>query len=127
MQTLTRCLHCLRLSYDGRCIFNDCARNSQSLIEDRARFLMTCYGYRLNRGYVWLVENDDPDNFQEKPIGAFRGTWVDAFRALIAHNFPTSENILCGTCRTNEVEFLNDECYGCAVESTLWAKAGEYV
>lgn len=129
MQVLTRCSICLRLSQPtiGRCIFDNdsCANNSAT--EDRAKFLMTCHGYRLNRNYLWLVENDDPDNFQEKPIGAFVGTWADAFRVLIQHNFPTSEDVICGNCGTNEVEFLGDDCYQCGVEARDWQKAGEFV
>lgn len=126
---LTRCWSCLRLSQarNGQCVFEDCSRIPGSVTEDRARFLMTCQGYRLNRNYVWLIENDDPENFQERPIGAFLGTWADAYRTLIQHNFPKTGDIICGNCKTNEVEFLGDDCYQCGVEAAGWVRAGEFV
>lgn len=118
MQALTRCLACLRLTQDrnGQCVMPDCSTMPESVTEDRARLLMTCHGYHLHQGYVWLVENDDPDNFQQRPIGAFRGSWADAFRVLIQHQMPTTETIICGSCHQNEVEFLGADCYVCASE-----------
>lgn len=126
-ETLTRCLNCLRLSQtsNGQCVFDDCQAIPRTVTEDKARFLMTCHGYRIAYGYLWLVGNDDPDDFQETIIGSWHGSWADGFRALIRHGMPTTPNIICGSCKTDEVEFLGDDCYACAREANEWEKVGE--
>ena len=124
-EVLTRCLNCLRLtrSRNGQCVMPDCSQTGALLIERQARFLMTCHGYRVNLGAIWLVENDDPDNFQETRIGSWTGGWADAFRVLTHHRMPTTPNIVCGECHENEVEFLGDDCYDCAREANKWERA----
>ena len=102
-----------------------CAPFDPDDLEKRAAMALTFKRYRLAYGAIWFILNDDPDNWQDVRVATWDGTKADAFRMLMAHNFPTSEHLDCRTCHQNPVEFLGDDCYDCHIEANHWANAGE--
>lgn len=123
MEALTRCINCLRLSRttNGQCIFEDCPDPGRT--EDRAQFLMGARGYRLHHDTLWLVENDDPEDFAEVKISDWKGTHADAFRNLIRHDFPTSSFLICPDCGDGESDF-GGRCEFCARNAADELRAG---
>jgi hypothetical protein len=114
MDALTRCPTCLRLSEDqlGRCIFDDCTRSK--VVEDRARFLFTCHGYRLTQNQIWVTVHDEPElGWEGIPLTPYTGTFAEAYRLLMAHRFPTG-TLQCVDCHDVDVAQLGDRCDLCS-------------
>lgn len=61
---------------------------SQASPEQDASAILFFKGYYLRDGYVWWIENDDDDNFQEYKIGP-AVSYLDAVKALSLRHWPT--------------------------------------
>jgi len=95
MQNYTRCPDCLALAFDG----TTCHEHKPKLREARAMRLLNYKGYVIRQGVLFLVHNDDPDNWQDTLIGDVRGDVFETYQALEASGWPqVAGEFLCIEC-----------------------------
>lgn len=121
-----RCLETL----SGSAAFHNsgsCLTVTDEEIEFRAGKLLDFHCYLVRYGAVWFVENDDPDNWQDRKVADWpqpgRESDSELLRLLQEHRFPTSDLLMCKDCHDNPIEFLGESCYDCNVERAAWDQA----
>lgn len=95
MDNFTRCPDCLALAFDG----TTCHKHTPKDREERAIRLLHYKGYMISKGQLLLVQNDDPDNWQDRLLGSIRGDAFDTYQALEASGWPqVAGEFLCIEC-----------------------------
>ena len=94
-------------------------------VRQRAARALAYRDYLPRYGAVWLILDDDPDNWQDRRVADWPadGDWVELVRLLQAHGWPTGPALLCLTCGENPVGDLGESCVYCREEHALWDAA----